>query len=159
MSASRRTTDKKSFCFFFFRKRRILLAFILVPFPSLAQPIAGNWLTEDGEGVIAIAPCPGGLCGRIVGIGDFGPTGTPRDWQGRPQCGLQIINDLVQAEPGLWAGTITNPEDGRVYQARLSRDPDGRLRLRGYLGIPLFGATQFWRPYAGGLAADCRMLR
>lgn len=137
----------------------LFLAVLLAAHPALAAAVTGRWLTEDGEGVIEIGPCPGGLCGRIVGIGDFGPTGTPRDWQGRPQCGLQIINDLTQSEPGQWAGTITNPEDGRVYQARISRDPDGRLRLRGYLGIPLFGATQLWRPYAGTLAPDCRMLR
>jgi uncharacterized protein (DUF2147 family) len=132
-------------------------AALLLTAALAAAPIAGQWLTEDGEGVIAIAPCGDRLCGRIAGIADFGPLGMPVDVQGRPQCGLEIIHGLTPDEPGTWAGTITNPEDGRVYQARLSLDEQGRLRLRGYLGIPLFGATQHWTRYAGGLTQGCRM--
>lgn len=124
------------------------------------RPIEGLWLTEDTEGVIEIARCgEAEWCGRIVGIADFGPTGMPRDVQGRPQCGLEIIHRLRETEPGIWRGTITNPEDGRTYQARLSLDEAGRLRLRGFIGMPLLGATQLWTRYAGTLAPECRMLR
>jgi uncharacterized protein (DUF2147 family) len=125
---------------------------------ATAATVEGRWLIEDGDAVIRIAPCGSTLCGLIVGIGTFSPDGSPpKDNFGRSQCGLEIIHALVQSEPGRWFGTITNPEDGRTYKTRLSLDDGGRLRLRGYLGIPLFGSTQTWTAYAGTLTADCRM--
>jgi uncharacterized protein (DUF2147 family) len=126
---------------------------------AAAKTVAGQWLTEDGGGVIRIAPCGAVLCGRIVGMTDFGPSGTPKDVQGRSQCGLEIIHELRQSEAGLWSGTITNPEDGRTYDAQLSVDAAGRLLVRGFLGIPLFGATQIWTPYPGVLTEECRMFQ
>jgi uncharacterized protein (DUF2147 family) len=138
------------------RPKARLLLLPLLALLCAAAPIEGSWLTEDGEGVILIAPCPTGLCGRISGLSD---PDTAKDWLGRPQCGLEIIHGLAETEPGIWSGTITDPRDGNAYRARLWRDTEGRLRLRGYLLLPLLGATQLWRPYAGRLAPDCRMLR
>jgi uncharacterized protein (DUF2147 family) len=92
-----------------------------------------------------------------VGIGIFSLDGSPpKDIDGRSQCGLEIIHALARDESDRWFGTITNPEDGRVYKVRLALDDGGRLRLRGYHGIPLFGATQIWTTYSGTLTADCR---
>jgi uncharacterized protein (DUF2147 family) len=125
---------------------------------AAAATIEGLWLTEDRGGVIRIVPCGNALCGSIVGIGKFLPDGSPpKDVRGRSQCGLEIMRGLVESEPGRWFGTVTDPESGSTYKVRLSRDEAGRLRLRGYLGITLFGSTQVWTAYAGALTADCRM--
>ena len=43
------------------------------------------------------------------------------------------------------------------YDAILALRPDGRLGLRGYLGLPLFGQTQLWSPFTGRTFADCRL--
>lgn len=127
---------------------------------AAAAPIEGPWLTEDRGGVIRIEPCGTALCGRIVGIGSFAPDGAPpKDLEGRSECGLEIMQDLVESEPGRWYGTVTDPETGRSYNIRLSLGEQGQLRLRGYLAIPLFGATQTWTAYRGVLTADCRMTR
>jgi uncharacterized protein (DUF2147 family) len=125
---------------------------------AMAATVEGLWLVEDGDAVIKIATCGSALCGLIVGIARFSPDGSPpKDNFGRSQCGLEIIHALVQSESDRWFGTITNPEDGRTYKVRLSLDDAARLRLRGYLGIPLFGSTQIWTAYSGTLTADCRM--
>jgi uncharacterized protein (DUF2147 family) len=123
-----------------------------------ATPV-GRWLTQGGDAVIEVAPCGAALCGRIVGIEvDHANDPIPTDWQGRSQCGLRIIQDAVR-QGDAWQGRIVDPRNGDVYDARLSMAGDGRLHLRGYLGIPLFGQTQIWTRFNGALPADCRIPR
>jgi uncharacterized protein (DUF2147 family) len=122
---------------------------------ALAASPLGTWSTANGHGVIAIAPCGDALCGRIVGI-DRAPTDPmPTDVHGRPQCGLTIITDERPETDGTWLGEVTDPRDGRKYHAKLWLDEDGNLHLRGFIGIPLLGATQTWRPFTGHLTAEC----
>lgn len=126
--------------------------------PTLQSGPAGRWLTEGREGVIEIAPCGAGFCGRIVGMDSTRrPDGSlPRDKSGRAQCDLEILR-VVQTGPGRWGGQITNPEDGSVWNCTLSLDGQGRLDLRGYVLVPLLGRTQVWTRYSGALGSDCRM--
>ena len=122
------------------------------------NPLEGLWLTQDGGGVIRISPCETGLCGWIAGL-DLEPGEAPqRDPQGRSQCGFPLIGELQQTARNEWRGGITNPRDGRTYDARLSLDESGRLNLRGYLLVPLFGSTQTWTRYSGSVTSDCRMV-
>ena len=114
----------------------------------------GTWTTENGHGVIAIAPCGDALCGRIVGIDRAPGDPMPTDVHGQSQCGLTIITGERPDDPGTWVGHITDPRDGSVYGARLWVQ-NGNLHLRGYLGIPLLGSTQVWRPFTGRLTPDC----
>jgi uncharacterized protein (DUF2147 family) len=126
---------------------------------TAAAPIEGAWLTEDRGGVIDIEPCGSLYCGRIVGLAAASSgQPVPNDVHGNSRCGLQIIQGLVESDPGEWTGKITNPEDGQTYSARLSVDDRGRLRLRGYVVVPLLGRTQTWTRYGGRVTAKCRML-
>ena len=135
----------------------------LLPAAAAAQEdgarLVGRWLTEDGEGVIGIEPCGAdALCGRIVGLTlDGSEAPTPTDVEGRPLCGLPILEMRAEAGGRRWRGRITNPRDGARWRAEMWLGEDGRLRLRGYLGLPLFGSTQVWTPYAGRLLERCRM--
>jgi uncharacterized protein (DUF2147 family) len=133
-------------------------ALILAATPALATPATGPtgvWSTENGHGVIAIAPCGDALCGRIVGIDRAPAEPMPTDVNGRSQCGLTIISNEKPASDGTWLGQITDPRDGNTYQAKLWLDEAGNLHLRGFIGIPLLGSTQVWRKYTGRLTAEC----
>ncbi len=131
---------------------------LVTPMASAATSpnVHGNWSTENGQGVVQIARCGGGLCGRIVGIERAAGEPMPTDGQGRSQCGLTIIMADKADPAGTWHGEITDPRDGHSYQARLSVDQRGDLRLRVFIGIPALGSTQVWRRFTGRLAADCR---
>lgn len=136
-----------------------LLFAIATPRAVAATPQVptGRWLTQDGDAVIEIAPCGDALCGRIVAMRLDQPGDPPPvDWRGNPQCGLTILND-ARAEHDGWFGRITDPTNGSVWQVRLTVGSDGRLRLRGYVGIPLLGQTQIWQPYTGAVPPDCRL--
>jgi len=122
--------------------------------------LVGSWITSSGGAVVQIVPCGPGLCGRIVGIelGQNDPM--PNDWAGVTQCHLTIIRTvpaLDGSSDAVWTGTIINPRDGRAYHALITLDQAHQLRLRGYVGLPLFGRTQIWTPYKGPMFSDCRL--
>lgn len=138
---------------------RLVLCLALLPVPALPQGTpAGQWLTEGRDAVIGIAPCGAVLCGRILGVTlDRPGDPVPTDQQGRTQCGLTIIRAITPDSDGGWSARITDPRAGKEYRARMSLDGLGRLRVRGYLGIPLFGQTEVWTPYAARVPEDCRL--
>jgi uncharacterized protein (DUF2147 family) len=115
----------------------------------------GRWVTEGGWSQIEIYPCGGNLCGRIVWLKE------PRDKDGQikvdaknpdPAKRAQTLVGLTMmwnfagtADPSEWqGGRIYNPLDGDTYRAMLKLHPDGKLEVRGYVVIPLFGGSQHW---------------
>ena len=126
--------------------------------------VMGTWLTQSGVAQVKIAPCAdpktGALCGTIVGlINPKGPNGnvvapeTVTDYR-NPDPALRSRKMLGM--PLIWGfktgsdantfedGKIYNGENGKIYSANISLQPDGKLRLRGYVGSPMFGETQVW---------------
>jgi uncharacterized protein (DUF2147 family) len=141
-------------------RKALIVLVCLMSLPAWAQrDLPGPWMTADNGGVVTLAACGTKICGTVEGITGFRPNGaTPVDINGRSRCHLQIIADLVQDEPGSWSGHITNPDDGKTYSINVSLDPAGRLRLRGYIGIPLLGRTTIWTRYTGKLTPDCHLV-
>jgi uncharacterized protein (DUF2147 family) len=42
-------------------------------------------------------------------------------------------------------GTILDPENGKVYHAKMTLDSDGgKLSVRGFIGFSFLGRTQTW---------------
>ena len=130
---------------------------VLTPAACAQGPApVGRWKTEDGGGIIDVRACGQVLCGVIVGLSDWPANGdVKRDWLGRPQCHSILLAGLKLRDDGRWHGTVTNPENGRVYSAEVWVPADGSLRLRGYVGLPLLGSTQTWPPYHAAVQADC----
>jgi uncharacterized protein (DUF2147 family) len=133
---------------------------VLTHSPARAQADTGNpvgaWLTESGHGVIRIKPCMQGLCGEIVGIDREPNEPMPKDSAGRSQCGLTILTSSADIKAGISTGHITDPRDGKVYDAQIWVDGTGKLHVRGYIGVPLLGKTQVWRPFSGHISGDCK---
>lgn len=139
---------------------RLILLLASFSLPALAQGSPeGMWWTEDRSGVIAIAPCELGLCGRIVGQPSIKDADgkIPVDIHGVPHCGLTILHGTLTEDAGRFRGTITNPDDGKDWHCEFWVADDGNLRLRGYVLLPLLGQTQTWPPFTGHVAADCSL--
>jgi uncharacterized protein (DUF2147 family) len=121
----------------------------------------GRWLTANRQAVIQIAPCGAELCGQIVGLATAHPGDhMPTDWQGQPQCGLTIMETAPGTDGDgakVWQGSVLDPRDGSVYHAEIKLDGARHLYLHGYIGLPIFGQTQTWTPYAGRTLANCRL--
>jgi uncharacterized protein (DUF2147 family) len=126
--------------------------------PALAAETGdprGRWLTASHDGVVEIYTCDRDqLCGRVVWLKDgLTPGGgrvvdrhNPReDLRSRPVCGLVMMGGLKREGADRWGeGWAYSPENGKTYRLSMSLQPDRTLRLRGYVGIPLFGETQIW---------------
>ena len=120
--------------------------------------VMGIWWTQDRDGVVQLYPCASGLCGRVAGIVHFQPDGSPpTDLHGHSRCHLPLISDGKVDRDGVWDSHITNPDDDKSYTIRLQVDPDGRLRMRGYVGLPIFGRTVFWTRFNQRMTADCHI--
>ena len=125
---------------------------------AVTDDVRGLWV-DHREGdkrkvAIWIEDCDGLLCGRIYwqkkplsAAGQpkhdrHNPDAALRD---RPLCGLTILSGFQRTKEGTWsAGHIYNPNDGRTYSSTLQLEHDGSLRVRGYVGLPLFGKTVEW---------------
>jgi uncharacterized protein (DUF2147 family) len=115
----------------------------------------GRWLTENGKGVIAIAPCGESICGKIDWLVEPFRDGKPAHdihnddpaLQSRPLCGLTILYGFRHdpSDPRQWQeGHIYSPESGDTYHANITVVDADHIRLRGYVGIPLLGESQLW---------------
>ena len=121
----------------------------------------GRWVMPNHAAVLEIVPCGPDLCGQIVGM-LLAPTDpVPKDWTGVSQCDLTIIRVAPERRGDgqvVWHGIIVNPRNGSAYHVELKIGADRQLKLRGYVGLPIFGRTQSWPSYTGpDAAADCRL--
>jgi uncharacterized protein (DUF2147 family) len=138
---------------------------LLASSTSAQQPsVMGTWLTASGKAQVRIAPCPnpvnGPVCGMIVGLiepkgpdGVVVPPDVATDWRNTDPA---LRSRKVLGMPLIWGfkktsdanafedGQIYSGENGKTYNANISLQPDGKLRLRGYVGSPMFGETQLW---------------
>jgi uncharacterized protein (DUF2147 family) len=115
----------------------------------------GRWLPEGGKSHVEIFPCGQQLCGRIVWLREpNGKDGQPKvdlrnpdqSKRGQKILGLRMMWNFVRAgAPGEWeSGRIYNPEEGETYKSTMKLRADGKLEVRGYVGISLLGKTQYW---------------
>ena len=115
----------------------------------------GTWATEGGKSHVEIAPCGEKLCGRIIWLKEpMDDDGMPKhdannpdtQLQTRPIIGLPLLaNFIAGTEANVWDdGTIYNPEDGETYSCTMTLLDNATLKVRGYVGLPLFGKTQVW---------------
>jgi uncharacterized protein (DUF2147 family) len=125
---------------------------------AVTADVRGLWV-DHREGdqrkvAVWIEDCDGLLCGRIywqkkpLSAGGLSkrdrhnPDAALRD---RPLCGLKILTGFRRVKEDTWSeGHIYNPNDGRTYSSTLHLEPGGSLRIRGYVGLSLFGKTVEW---------------
>jgi len=84
-------------------------------------------------------------------------TRCPGDQKNQPSVGLTLIKGMQRKGLSFTNGSILDPRDGSIYNARMDLSPDGqRLMMRGYLGIEMFGQTQTWRRLPDSAMAELK---
>ncbi len=136
-------------------RRAAALSFLASGATAAADdPAFGLWLVESGDAIIRIGPCGDRACGEIAWLR------RPSDADGallrdvrnpdpalrdRPLCGLPLLSGFRREAHGAWRdGEIYNGRNGKTYSAQFTFQDDGTLKLRGYVGLPILGASQVW---------------
>jgi uncharacterized protein (DUF2147 family) len=126
----------------------VLLA--LAAIIAAAQPsgVLGLWKTKSGS-IIRIDRCSDKVCFTVVKMTPdvtattdiHNPDPAQRS---RPLCNLRIGNGFTLSDPNHAAGgTLYDPKTGKTYHGQMAIEGT-KLHLRGYVGIPLFGASEIW---------------
>ena len=63
----------------------------------------------------------------------------------KPILGLNILNGLERDGEEWSGGTILDPRNGNVYKCYIELVQKDKLKIRGYLGLALFGKTAYWQ--------------
>ena len=63
----------------------------------------------------------------------------------KPILGLNILNGLERDGEEWSGGTILDPRNGNVYKCYIQLVQKDKLKIRGYLGLALFGKTAYWQ--------------
>lgn len=126
-----------------------------LPRAASAADIEGTWLNGKGDGLIELRIIDAVLEGRIVGspddplnlkpsrLDELNPDPALRT---RPLRGLTILTGFVRDADGTWHnGRIYDPNSGKTYRGTITPVDANTLKLRGFVGISLFGRTDTWR--------------
>jgi uncharacterized protein (DUF2147 family) len=140
-------------------KRLIVFIFFVVFMSSTGvsaqnqDSIVGEWYTEEGRSIVEIYKCEEQYCGKIVWLK------YPKDEEGKDKVdknnpdekersqklkGLNIMSGFTYKGDNRWGGgKIYDPDNGKSYSCKMSLE-NNKLKVRGYIGISLFGRTTVW---------------
>ena len=132
--------------------RRCCILALFTVLVSLAWPenssVLGEWTTPNGS-VVSIYRCGSAVCARVVAVSSQAPSHVDAQnpnpaLRSRPLCGLQIgANFHLTAPNHAEGGRLYDPKSGNTYSGWMTSSGD-LLKLRGYIGISLFGRTETW---------------
>lgn len=66
------------------------------------------------------------------------------DWKNKELTEILIIKDLVENGEYWSNGKILDPKKGKFYSCQVNLDDHNTLKVRGFVGKPLFGKSFYW---------------
>ena len=134
-----------------------IILFIFFSISVNSQEVLGVWKTKDrktGEerALVEIYLEQNKIHAKIIkalnhSIKDFNCLKCKGKNKGKPLVGMIILKDLKrsQSEYIYKNGLALNPINGKFYSCDLKLINSKILRVRGYLGISLFGKSEYWQ--------------
>lgn len=121
---------------------------------SFSQTVIGRWRTVDDEtgkekGVVEIYEKNGKVYGKIVEILEAEHrhkkcTLCEGEDKNKPILGLTLIKGLKKDGEEYNGGKVLDPKNGKLYKCYITLINKDKLKVRGYIGVSLFGRTQYW---------------
>jgi len=109
--------------------------------------IKGDWWTEERDAIVRIDERDGVFFGELLWTeeADAKDDENPApELRTRPLRGLVFLKGF-RFDDGEWSGgSVYAPDDGKTYSGYMKLDGPDTLKLRGYVGLRLFGRTATW---------------
>ncbi|TMM31388.1 DUF2147 domain-containing protein [Polaribacter aestuariivivens] len=118
-----------------------------------AQTIFGKWNSKNEKGVVdsvlEVYEKNGKAYAKVVEImnperKDARCVDCEGEYKDKPILGLDILSGLEKDDDEWSGGTILDPRNGKTYKCYIELVNPNKLKLRGYIGISLFGKTAYW---------------
>jgi uncharacterized protein (DUF2147 family) len=132
--------------------RRITFALAVILLTLLGQSqvragdIVGNYIVPSKDGAIQIYESKGKYYGKIILNKDpakLDINNPDKEKQKRKVLGLDILNAFTFDGDDTWKdGTIYDPKNGKTYSCKITRNDNGDLNIRGFIGVSLLGRTE-----------------
>ena len=129
------------------------MAFCFAAQAQNADAILGSWANPNGQDHILIYKRGNKFFGKLDWIK------VPNDESGKPKTdkenpdpalrtradlGLELLKDFTYDGDNVYEdGTIYDPKSGKTYSCKMTVEGT-QLKIRGYVGITLFGRTEVW---------------
>ena len=136
-------------------KSIVFILVVLMYVQTSAQGILGKWKTYDvfdssvAESIVEIYTIDNELYVKIVEIlqdehiNDL-CTKCSGIQKNKPILGIVILRGAVLKD-GIWQGSkMLNAKNGKEYGCHISLVAPDLLKIRGFIGYPIFGKTLFW---------------
>jgi len=126
--------------------------FLFFCFLLNGQSVIGDWIIKTKHGVpesrINIYEENGVLYARCVELLEGAKLTHCKKCKGddknKPLVGMLLFKDCKKKGKKWINGSILDPEKGKFYGCQVSLKSDNTLKVRGYIGKPLFGKTLYW---------------
>jgi uncharacterized protein (DUF2147 family) len=115
-----------------------LLIISLTSSSNKKHPVEGEWYTAEESSKITVSPCGDKFCGKITWLKN--PAAAKKAGVGTVILKVFTVIDDNSMENG----QIHDPRNDKWYKGRLKVGQDGKLEVRGWLGIPSFGKSVYW---------------
>jgi uncharacterized protein (DUF2147 family) len=142
------------------KKSLLYLGLLLFSLTSFAQTptVIGKWKTIDDEtgkpkSIMEIYEKSGLIYGKVIEILEVENkkrlcTNCTGEDKNKPVLGLVVIKGLNKDGAEYNSGQILDPKNGKLYKCFITLEGKDKLKVRGYIGVSLFGRTQIWQRYS-----------
>ncbi len=133
---------------------KFIITLVLFVQVCFSQSVIGKWKTIDDEtgkpkGIVEIYEKEEKIYGKIIEILEAENrnkkctlcSGVDKN---KPILGLTFIKGLIKDGSEYNGGKVLDPKNGKLYKCYITLDEKDKLKVRGYIGISLFGRTQYW---------------
>ena len=136
--------------------RKFILSITALLFSTIfySQGVIGKWKTIDDEtakakSIIEIYEKSGKIYGKVIEILEAENkkkvcSNCSGEDKNKPILGMVIIKGLSKEGNEYTFGKILDPKNGKLYKCFIELEGKDKLKVRGYIGISLFGRTQYW---------------
>jgi uncharacterized protein (DUF2147 family) len=137
-----------------------LLAILLAIVPVFAQKakpgdeILGTWFNAEKDAKIEVYSEEGSYFGKVIWLKNpLDEQGKPKTdiknpdkkLKSRPRLGLVVLTSLEHKEGKKYdGGKIYDPKSGKTYSCQAELATSKLLKLRGFVGVSMFGRTSEW---------------